>query len=1261
MSAPRDKQPAGNTQKPADHSSAHGASTAADGRGPIDRELDEQTIDAVPPREWNTSGEANAGGDAPETGEIVQASEDEQTLDAVAPTEDPTDVETQIYGDAPDAVRASDEEQTIDAVPPREWNTSGEANAGGDDPEATISKRSSPDETEVYARKELAANSEATIDEDSPLAAAPERPVAQSGDAAGTVVQKSESANFTRPKSSRKDSGSRSDHSHSSLESVVVAKRDVRFLRPGAEFAEYEIGKVLGEGGMGTVYTARQAALDRSVALKMIKTGSRVRQKHKDQFLSEAIVTGTLEHPNIVPVYDLGKSRDGVLFLAMKEVRGGPWSDSIDHLSDDENLDVLLRIADAMAFAHSRGIIHRDLKPANVMVGEFGEVLVMDWGLALPVGEMSQRGLMASHRSCGTPAYMAPEMVKGPFDRIGPTSDIYLMGAMLFRALTGGPPHTGSNIRTCMNAAAENRIVETDRDDELMTIAMKAMATNVNDRYQSMVEFQDAIRDYRSHSESIRLTEFADAQFDQATSSGEYRQFERSLLAFEEALELWSENNRACRQIALVRTQYAQVAFRRGDFDLAESQLDDAGKEHKHLLAKIRLARVERDSRVARLKRLKKIAAGLAASVFFTVTVAAVLVGFAWHSEAIAHEEAVLRFDQAQTAIERLTGASDALRNYPRLQPVRLNMLQLVSDYYSELSKTNAGSSLESQQLLFETAIRRGDVHELLGEFQDAISVWDQAITDGLARLNNPKAEQIRSGPLPALTNLKIGRARMAIGDTGGAEQNLLIAAQLIDENEPLRVSEEGQSLMADVMFTQAEFHHMKGEYNKATESLQKSRTIYEGLVDQAASRSARIGLATTLGMLSQYRTEQAELETAARVVAEAISVWDDLSAEDEEDLTAFEGLAVSHLTLANLERSLGINPRRALSGGVATYEALVEGRPEIVRYQFNLATARMNLAWWLNREGHTEQAMHLINASKGALNRLANAQPEESHFADRLAETLVVYGEILRDRGEFDFAYEQLERAVAHLEQRVESEQVQPIHRERLAETLLLIGQINASDGDYGLARDVMTAASEQLQAILDSGEALPRVSNLAAWTQFRLSWVEWDTGQSEPARQHANNATSLHQQLPPTPVWQEHAAWLLLYSPIANESSADDATVLLEQAAATAPQNSRVQRTLALARIRQGNFKTAAEIIDLSTDDGPAHVAEIRFLRAMLLMAAGDNDGAIETFAAGITLMNEHCPESPRLLRVKSEAAEMIELPKEPTPVPDADSSGQ
>jgi hypothetical protein len=180
--------------------------------------------------------------------------------------------------------------------------------------------------------------------------------------------------------------------------------RDVsREGSPPVENPDYVREKKLGEGGMGAVYAARQKSIDRNVAIKVLKPRAARRESSRDAFVAEAMITGELDHPNIVPVYDLGLEDEKTPFYVMKQVQGVEWADRMGENTVRENLDILIDVADAIALAHAREIIHRDLKPANVMLGEFGEVLVMDWGLAVPAPDSPKRWSFPKARFGGTP------------------------------------------------------------------------------------------------------------------------------------------------------------------------------------------------------------------------------------------------------------------------------------------------------------------------------------------------------------------------------------------------------------------------------------------------------------------------------------------------------------------------------------------------------------------------------------------------------------------------------------------------------------------------------------------------------------------------------------------------------------------------------------------------------------------------------------------------------------------------------------------
>jgi WD40 repeat protein/serine/threonine protein kinase len=390
---------------------------------------------------------------------------------------------------------------------------------------------------------------------------------------------------------------------------------------------DYLTMQMLGQGGMGTVHLARQVALGRAVALKQIQPKHRRQQSVKDEFLTEAVLTGKLEHPNIVPIYEVGSSSDGDLFYSMKNIKGQAWDESIGELSLDENLDILINVCDAIAFAHAEGVIHRDLKPQNIMTGGFGEVLVLDWGLAVLTGEEEE----IAGSAAGTPAYMAPEMINPPFT-VGPRSDIYLLGAILFKILTGKAPHGGRSARDCLEAASKNEIVSPDEDrvreldpsGELLGVALRAMATNQEDRFQTTAEFQQAIRDFLSHRESLELSSRAQRSLDLASVTGDYTQYSRAAFGFEESLKLWDGNTSATDGVAAARLAWALSAEAQSDFDLALSLLEGTTTDQQEIRTRVSAARDERDAREQHVRRLRRVSQVTSLAVAIVASVAAV-------------------------------------------------------------------------------------------------------------------------------------------------------------------------------------------------------------------------------------------------------------------------------------------------------------------------------------------------------------------------------------------------------------------------------------------------------------------------------------------------------------------------------------------------------------------------------------------------------------------------------------------------------------
>ncbi len=279
---------------------------------------------------------------------------------------------------------------------------------------------------------------------------------------------------------------------------------------PDLSGTRYELRRELDRGGMGVVYVARDRELDREVALKVLATAV-ADAEATERLRREARIIAGLEHPGIVPVHDVGVLPDGRVFYAMKLVSG----QRLDALVRDgrplaERLRVFLRVCEPVAFAHAHGVIHRDLKPENVMVGPFGEVLVMDWGVAKQLGERGDApaassspeakapGATAHGTVLGTPAWMAPEQARGEVESIGARADVYALGAILYFLLTGRAP--GADAGDVSHAATRTwagyagprpsgivppRQLDPGVSRPLEAICLKALASEPEARYAS--------------------------------------------------------------------------------------------------------------------------------------------------------------------------------------------------------------------------------------------------------------------------------------------------------------------------------------------------------------------------------------------------------------------------------------------------------------------------------------------------------------------------------------------------------------------------------------------------------------------------------------------------------------------------------------------------------------------------------------------------------------------------------------------------------
>jgi serine/threonine-protein kinase len=225
---------------------------------------------------------------------------------------------------------------------------------------------------------------------------------------------------------------------------------------PDFSSTKYTIVKELARGGMGTVYLAEDRELDRRVAIKVLNPPE-VDEDLRNRMVREAQIIARLEHPGIVPVHDVGTLPDGRVFYAMKLVVGSRLDEYAAGASLRDRLRKFQAVCDAVAFAHAHGVIHRDLKPQNIMIGSFGEVLVLDWGVAKirdnPCESVAYQTMEGT--VIGTRHYMSPEQARGEIDQLDERSDIYALGAVLYFLLTDRPKVGKAAKAVCSKAMAE--------------------------------------------------------------------------------------------------------------------------------------------------------------------------------------------------------------------------------------------------------------------------------------------------------------------------------------------------------------------------------------------------------------------------------------------------------------------------------------------------------------------------------------------------------------------------------------------------------------------------------------------------------------------------------------------------------------------------------------------------------------------------------------------------------------------------------------
>jgi hypothetical protein len=394
--------------------------------------------------------------------------------------------------------------------------------------------------------------------------------------------------------------------------------------------ANLVLGEVLGEGGRGIVRVAVQTSMSRTVAVKAVRPALRTPGPILE-LLQEAWIAGRLEHPNIIPVYDIARGEDASPLIVQKRIEGEPWSTLLGDseqacarlgCNEDDlleaHLQILIAVCNAIHYAHHRRILHLDLKPENVMIGAHGEVYVVDWGVAAALEDATGKLPLVAKRKgiVGTPSYMAPEMAIGDGALLDERTDVYLLGAMLHELLAGSPPHGGDTIMAVLYAVMhEQPTLPASAPPELAEICRRAMSREPSERFASAEQLRAALQGFLRHRGSIRLTEQAEARLleldgvlvlPEPEAARRQELFAQVRFGFEQALASWPDNSRA--RLGLLRgfTCMIDYELEHGDVQIAAGLAAQIEGLPSELLARLADALSKRRASLDELEQLRR-------------------------------------------------------------------------------------------------------------------------------------------------------------------------------------------------------------------------------------------------------------------------------------------------------------------------------------------------------------------------------------------------------------------------------------------------------------------------------------------------------------------------------------------------------------------------------------------------------------------------------------------------------------------------------
>lgn len=429
----------------------------------------------------------------------------------------------------------------------------------------------------------------------------------------------------------------------------------------------------LGEGGMAVVHLGTQTRLGRKVAVKSLHPMNQQMPTAVMELLQEAWITGTLEHPNVVPIHDVELDGHGNPLVILKRIDGVPWRELVNDAATvrerfgatdllEWNLGILMQVLNAVRYAHSRRIIHRDLKPDNVMIGEFGEVYLMDWGIALSLADDGTGRLPLASKAtelAGTLCYLAPEMIPDMGIPLSERTDVYLAGAILYELLTGKPPHDCSSLTSLVTSVTRaDPPLPASTPPRLAAICRRAMDPDPDGRFESVEQLRLAIQGHLRHHGAMRILAQAEARLrelddalhgegrparpgldDLAHRQRIYKLYGECRFGFREARTSGLDNDQAEQGLERATRLMIEHELASGETRAAAALLADLPAPPRDIEERISRALAAEEAEKERLARLERLGRAMDMSAGHKTRRALILIlGMAWVVTPLLHQ-----------------------------------------------------------------------------------------------------------------------------------------------------------------------------------------------------------------------------------------------------------------------------------------------------------------------------------------------------------------------------------------------------------------------------------------------------------------------------------------------------------------------------------------------------------------------------------------------------------------------------------------------